>query len=810
MEKKLVLILLLLIIPLLGFSQNTAPTIIASGNQEFCPNTQQNIVSSVSITDPDVGDTTLDSVKIQISQGYVNGSDLLLLSGVNPGITSNWSAAQGALTLNGPATFAQFETAIENILFQTTQTVFTEDRFFSINLGVANFLPSTGHYYFYVADLSITWSEAETAAESQDFFGLQGYLATITSEEESQLAGEQSSGAGWIGATDAEVEGTWKWVTGPEAGTVFWQGVANGNPQNGEYSFWNTNEPNDSGGNEDYAHITDPSIGLSGSWNDLPVAGNMPVTSPYHPKGYLVEFGGMPGDPVINLSASTTIIMPRIIQADDITVCENDLVSITVTSNTDSVLWFDSATSNTPVFNGFTYNPTIVTTTNYWVMPVFNGCLAGEKMQISVNVNAGPIALDIITSQCEDDVMDGITIFNLNEVSSEIVNGNTSGVSIDFYSDVGLTNAINTDSYSNISNPQIVYALVTDTTTNCTNTSQITLQVNTDALNDAVLQVCDDASNDGLALFNLTDANAQILAGLPQDITLEFYLSIEEALLQNNALSNNYTNGILNYQVIYVRGNQNNSCYGISQVELIVNEPPQTILDSQMFYCLNDFPNPINLSSGLIGDANNFSFSWTTGEVSESISVNTVGNFTVTITNNTTNCSVTRNILVSPSNIATIEDIDVVDVSQNNTITISVLGEGEYQYALDNIFGPYQDSNIFNNVTANVHTVYIRDVLNNCGIVSQEVSVLGYPNYFTPNGDDVNETWKIKGLSNNFTGVFVVNIYDRFGKLLYTLRDKNDSWDGTYNGVRMPTSDYWFTVFIGRGKNFKGHFTLKR
>jgi len=135
-------------------------------------------------------------VKIQISQGYVNGSDLLLLSGVNPGITSNWSAAQGALTLNGPATFAQFETAIENILFQTTQTVFTEDRFFSINLGVANFLPSTGHYYFYVADLSITWSEAETAAESQDFFGLQGYLATITSEEESQLAGEQSSGAG--------------------------------------------------------------------------------------------------------------------------------------------------------------------------------------------------------------------------------------------------------------------------------------------------------------------------------------------------------------------------------------------------------------------------------------------------------------------------------------------------------------------------------------------------------------------------------------------------------------------------------------
>ena len=810
MRLKLVLSFFVIVISIFSSSaQNNPPSISSSQAGDYCPGNMIPIATNVSITDPDIGDTTLDVVVVQISQGYSIGQDFLALNVVQPNITASWNAAQGELTLSGNATFAEYEMAIEAVVFQTSQTNFADDKFFSINIGNANYLPSTGHYYFYVSDVGITWNQAKVAAEGQTFFGLQGYLATITSAEESQLAGEQSPGTGWIGATDEEIEGTWKWVTGPEAGTVIWIGVANGTAQNGEFNFWNTAEPNNFNGNEDYAHITDPSIGQPGSWNDLPNAGDA-VGSPYHPQGYLVEFGGMPGDPIINLSASTTIIMPRIIQADDVTVCENDTVNISVTSNTDSVLWFDSATSSTPIFSGFNYSPTIIATTNYWVIPVFNGCVTGVRTQITVNINPQPIALDVSIRQCEDDIMDGITNFNLNTASSEITNGNTNGMVITFYSDIALVDEINGDSYTNFSNPQTVYALVTDNNTNCTNTSEVTIEVSTDSLNDAILLICDDASNDGVGLFNLSDASTQILAGLPQDVQLEFYLSLEDALLQNNILNTNYTNETPNTQILYVRGDQNDNCYGISQLELSINNAPETISNSETYYCLNSFPNLINLSSGVIGNPNNYSYNWSTGDTSENISINTIGNFNVTITSNTTGCSVTRNISVLPSNIATIENIDVQDVSQNNTITVSVMGEGNYQYAIDNIAGPYQDSNVFNYVTADVHTVYIKDILNNCGIVSQEISVIGYPNYFTPNGDDINETWQVKGLSNNFSGVFVVNIYDRFGKLIYTLKDKNDSWDGTYNGMRMPTSDYWFTVFIGRGKNFKGHFTLKR
>ncbi|MCF6223250.1 MAG: hypothetical protein L3J34_05930 [Flavobacteriaceae bacterium] len=101
---------------------------------------------------------------------------------------------------------------------------------------------------------------------NQDLFGLKGYLATISSQDESKLTGEQSAGAGWIGGSDAATEGEWKWVTGPENGTIFWNGLSGGSTPN--FAFWNTGEPNQAG-DEDYAHITDPSVGILGSWNDL-------------------------------------------------------------------------------------------------------------------------------------------------------------------------------------------------------------------------------------------------------------------------------------------------------------------------------------------------------------------------------------------------------------------------------------------------------------------------------------------------------------------------------------------------------------
>ncbi|MBU0940257.1 MAG: T9SS type B sorting domain-containing protein, partial [Bacteroidetes bacterium] len=54
-----------------------------------------------------------------------------------------------------------------------------------------------------------------------------------------------------------------------------------------------------------------------------------------------------------------------------------------------------------------------------------------------------------------------------------------------------------------------------------------------------------------------------------------------------------------------------------------------------------------------------------------------------------------------------------------------------------------------------------------------------------------------------------VKIFDRYGKLI-TVLNQNQVWNGTYNGQLIPATDYWFVVNWADGKEYKGHFSLKR
>ncbi len=405
---------------------NEAPILTATSNQTYCPLASINIATSFTITDPD--DTSTDAIYIQISSGYNNLQDRLILNnpGSHPTLTASWNATEGKLTLKSPTgipvSYTDFESAIQDIQFTNSSATPSGIRNFSISIGQANYLPRNGHYYEYVPNLGVTWTSAKALAQARTYYGLRGYLATITADDEAQLAGKQAPGAGWIGGSDAETEGIWKWVTGPEAGTIFWNGLSNGSTPN--FAFWNTNEPNQSG-DEDYAHITTPEVGISGSWNDLSDSGS--PSGDYQPKGYIVEYGGMPGDPALHLSVSTTLTVSTITSTTAASRCDAGSIILQATASAGTINWYDAAVGGNYIASGSSFNtPAINLTTTYYVETSSPSCTSSRTaVEAKVNVTPTIINTNTPSPNC------GPGVFTLN--------GTTSVGIINWYAQLGGT-----------------------------------------------------------------------------------------------------------------------------------------------------------------------------------------------------------------------------------------------------------------------------------------------------------------------------------------------------------------------------------
>lgn len=459
--------------------QNVAPVLQATGNQIYCPQTTLPIVTNMSITDPD--DVGISAMYIQISSGYIFGQDVLTLTGVHPTIVASWNAIEGKLTLNGVSgnpTYVAFEAAIEAVVFSTTSSNPSGQRVFSITVGQANYLASTDHYYEFVPNIGINWNAAKNAAAASTYYGLQGYLATITTMDEVQISGVQASGAGWIGGTDSDVEGVWKWATGPELGTIFWNGSVGGSTPN--FAFWNTNEPNNLG-EEDYAHVTAPGVGQPGSWNDL--TANGASGGAYQPKGYIVEYGGMPGDPVLHISTTSTITIPQITTTTNGERCGSGSVILLATASSGTVNWYTTPTGGTPIYSGNSFTtPVLTTTTNYYVDALPLGCSVGSRTLVTATINALPVTQFITpTTICQN-------------TSTTLSASTTAGI-INWYdsatSNVPLSTG-NTFTTPNLSTTTIYYFEALNN--NCTSIrTAITVQVSTAPnVQDEVVGICEN------------------------------------------------------------------------------------------------------------------------------------------------------------------------------------------------------------------------------------------------------------------------------------------------------------------------------
>ncbi|MBR2261080.1 MAG: T9SS type B sorting domain-containing protein, partial [Paludibacteraceae bacterium] len=151
-------------------------------------------------------------------------------------------------------------------------------------------------------------------------------------------------------------------------------------------------------------------------------------------------------------------------------------------------------------------------------------------------------------------------------------------------------------------------------------------------------------------------------------------------------------------------------------------------------------------------------------------------------------------------------------VSQEEARTIhleGVGGTGDYWY--DYGSGYEQTNEIAHAVPNKTYTIKIKDeagCINDTTFTVQPYDLI-IPEYFTPQSDGCNDTWKIINL-NKYTRVNVT-IYDRYGKILFEAKTPDQEWDGTYNGYALPSEDYWYVVKVyDIGAIYSGHFTLIR
>ena len=256
--------------------------------------------ASLTLLDPDTAQTRTGA-KVLINSGFQSAEDRLfvlnpttvtttngtptagtvVISGAT--ITFNYDVSTGVLALSSSAvSLSIYEEALRRVTYRNISDTPTagvrEVEMLADNMFVRRDGNGLPHFYEYVSDSTISWTSAKTAAENRYYAGMQGYLATITSAAENEFLKTRMPSNAWIGASDAASEGTWKWVTGPEAGQTFWSGSSSGSAVNGAYANWQSSQPNNTNGGQDYGEI----LPTDGEWNDR--------SNTEYPDGYLVEY----------------------------------------------------------------------------------------------------------------------------------------------------------------------------------------------------------------------------------------------------------------------------------------------------------------------------------------------------------------------------------------------------------------------------------------------------------------------------------------------------------------------------------------
>ena len=222
----------------------------------------------------------------------------------------------------------------------------------------------------------------------------------------------------------------------------------------------------------------------------------------------------------------------------------------------------------------------------------------------------------------------------------------------------------------------------------------------------------------------------------------------------------------------------------------------------------------LDLDAGNPGAA----FTWANGEHSQSISVGSSGDYSVEVDNGycVGRDTITAVFNPRPDRMGTHQFFTCLDEEPHYVVINAGNGGSDYDWSTG------EQTQV---ILAGAYGWYYVDITNQFDCAVRDSAVVNefcqpslyVPNTFTPNGDGTNDVWLVSGKN---IGHFDLNVFDRWGGVIFHSESPSFGWDGKINGVEAPNDVYVWRMeyrFIEKvdgdqGVNHKqlGHITVLR
>jgi len=487
-----------------------------------------------------------------------------------------------------------------------------------------------------------------------------------------------------------------------------------------------------------------------------------------------------------NLICSTPDSVFATLQIDDLNIlsadfsytgnCDDSLVLFVNTGSTDSPLthyfWYfgDGLTStlenpNHQYMLSSIYNVTLITSDN-------GLCSIFDTIQIPVNVDYG---LDVIADfnfieSCDDTT---VSVFNT---------GTTGSSNIQYLWDMGdnsFYNQVNVNHQYNQPGNYIITFQLTDIFCNVTDSYTHEIELLPSLIADFLVI----PATAGCAPFEVQFINSSnITSGA--SISWDFGNNIDSSNTQNP---------------IFIYHESATSPYNVT---LLLSDPESCNLTDEETIQITVVPGidvefipEVEICEGesieLNAENPGNNYEWNNGENTQFIEIDEQGTYSVVVSN--AYCS------DSSSTFLTVFEHPSLNYSiglcPEQSMVLSALPNGsQYQWntgettpdIIINTSGTYWNSYLDKNLCDRADTIQV-------GTIDESEQVF-IPNSFTPTDDGLNDTWKVYGggLDNGFE----LQVFNRWGYLIWETKDIHESWDGTFNGTILEPGMYVYKLYF--------------